>query len=173
MFFCVLVAFVSVFFHYLCKRKLLKQQYLFADHSRMRERIEHSGIVEHVGDGRVTVRIVQSSACGACEARQLCQSSESKEKLIDCRVTEENYTKGEHVMVYGSMSMGRDAVLIAFVLPLVLVVVWLFLAIGLLQIGELVAIGVMVLLLVAYYLTIRLFNRRLSRKFEFWIEKIV
>ena len=118
----------------------------------MKNRIEHSGIVESVSIDKVRVRILQTSACSACEAKKLCRSSESREKIIECRTNGIDYQVGEKVSVYGAMSMGRDAVIIAFVVPLVLIVVWLFCAIRLLQINELVAIGVMAALLGVYYL---------------------
>ena len=138
---------------------------------KMKNRIEHSGRVESIDGEWVNVKIVQSSACSSCEARKLCQSAESKEKTVACRSYGVEYHVGDEVMVYGAISMGRDAVIIAFIVPLVLMVVWLFCAISLFHINELIAIGVMVALLGVYYLTIHLMNRVLSKKFELWIER--
>lgn len=138
----------------------------------MKNRIEHSGIVESVSGDKVRVKILQSSACSACEAKKLCRSSESKEKTFECRTNGIDYQVGEKVMVYGAMSMGRDAVIIAFVVPLVLIVVWLFCALRLLEINELIAIGVMVVLLGVYYLILYLMNGVLNKKFELWTEKV-
>ena len=137
----------------------------------MKSRIEHSGIVESVSDEKVRVRILQASACNACEAKALCHSSESKEKIIECKANGTSYNLGEEVMVYGSMAMGRNAVMLAFVVPLIIIVVWLFCAVGVFHINELLAIGIMVALLAVYYLTIHLMNGVLSKQFEFWIEK--
>jgi sigma-E factor negative regulatory protein RseC len=138
----------------------------------MKSRIEHSGIVESVSDDKVRVRILQASACSACEAKALCHSSDSKEKIIVCRRNGQDYTAGEQVMVYGSMAMGRNAVILAFVVPLVVIVGWLFCAVGIFHINELLAIGIMVILLAVYYLMLHLMNGVLSKQFEFWIEKI-
>jgi sigma-E factor negative regulatory protein RseC len=138
----------------------------------MKSRIEHSGIVESVSDDKVRVRILQASACSACEAKALCHSSDSKEKIIVCRRNGQDYTAGEQVMVYGSRAMGRNAVILAFVVPLVVIVVWLFCAVGIFHINELLAIGIMVILLAVYYLMLHLMNGVLSKQFEFWIEKI-
>ena len=128
---------------------------------KMKNKIEHSGRVESIDGEWVMVRIVQSSACNSCEARTLCRSYGVE------------YHVGDEVMVYGAMSMGRDAVIIAFVVPLVLIIVWLFCAVGLFHINELIAIGVMAVLLGIYYLTIHLMNGVLSKKFELWIKKNV
>ena len=137
----------------------------------MKSRIEHSGIVESVSGDNVRVRILQASACSACEAKALCHSSESKEKIIECKANGTSYNVGEEVMVYGSMAMGRNAVILAFVVPPIVIVVWLFCAVGVFHINELLAIGIMVALLAVYYLTLHLMNGVLSKQFEFWIEK--
>jgi len=137
----------------------------------MKNRIEHSGQVESVSEDKVRVRILQASACSACEVKALCHSSESKEKIIECRTNGQAYAVGEQVMVYGSMAMGRNAVILAFVVPLVVIVVWLFCAVGIFHINELLAIGIMVVLLAIYYLTLHLMNGVLSKQFEFWIDK--
>ena len=83
------------------------------------------------------------------------------------------FAVGEQVMVYGSMAMGRNAVILAFVVPLVVIVAWLFCAIGLFHMNELLAIGIMVALLTIYYLTLHLMNGVLSKQFEFWIERTI
>ncbi len=139
----------------------------------VKERIEHSGMVERVAGDKVEVKILQSSACGACAARGLCSTAESKEKIIECRRYGTDYRVGERVMVYVSMEMGRNAVILAFVVPLVLMVAWLFTAVGVICMDELAAVGVMVAVLAVYYLALHLLNGRISRTFEFRIEKIV
>ncbi len=139
----------------------------------MKERIEHSGIIERITGDKIEVRILQSSACSVCQARKLCNTAESKEKIVECRNYGGDYHVGDRVQVYGSMEMGRDAVILAFVVPLAIVVVWLFVSVGCLHLNELASIGVMVALLTIYYLVVHFFNRRISSRFEFQIEKIV
>lgn len=86
----------------------------------MRERrnqtIAHQGVIESVEGHHVRVNILQVAACSACKARSLCSSSESKEKIID--VYEEGaamkYKCGEEVTVCGALSMGKQAVRLAF-----------------------------------------------------------
>lgn len=84
-----------------------------------------------------------------------------------------DYHVGEKVMVYGSMEMGRSAVMLAFAVPLVLMVTWLFTAMSVIGINELAAVGIMVAILAIYYIVLHLLNGRISRKFEFRIEKNV
>ena len=49
----------------------------------MENKIKHSGVVESVNDGCVSVKIIQSSACAICKAAKQCHASESKEKIIE------------------------------------------------------------------------------------------
>lgn len=136
----------------------------------MKERIEHRGVVEYTDGEHVRVRITGSSACTACEARTICHSSESKEKIVDCTSGGKQLHVGDVVTVYGSMQMGRDAVVIAFVVPLVLVVAWMFGSIGYMHIDELTAIGGVAVVLAVYYSIVYCLRHRLSRRFEFQVE---
>ena len=49
----------------------------------MSDIIEHQGTVESIVGSHIRVRIVQTSACATCAAHKFCNSSESKEKMID------------------------------------------------------------------------------------------
>lgn len=139
----------------------------------MNEKIEHSGVVEHIEGNKVGVRITQSSVCSTCEAKKLCEKSESQKKIIECNSNGIKYRIGEQVMVYGSMAMRRDAAIIAFVVPLAIIIIWLFIAIGIIHLNELIAIGCMIGILAIYYIILYFINGLISKKFEFRIEKNV
>ena len=91
------------------------------------ETIKHDGIVESIGAGKVTVRILQASACSSCRARQLCRSSESKEKLMEVRGHYPTLHVGDSVTLVGSVRQGIRASVLAYIVPLVLMLVVLFL----------------------------------------------
>ena len=55
------------------------------------EIIHHKGVVERIDGEKCYVRILQHSACAGCAAHKLCNSSESKEKIIE--VLRINYNK--------------------------------------------------------------------------------
>lgn len=138
----------------------------------MKDIIDHIGVVETIENTHVRVKILQSSACSACQAKSLCASAEQKEKIVDVWDDEaDRLTVGDEVRVCASMSMGRNAVVLAFVVPLVLMVVWLVVALRVLSMGELTAIGGVLLLLLIYYIGLWAVRNRLSRSFAFWIEK--
>ena len=64
------------------------------------ETIRHEGIIESLGAEGCTVRILQASACSSCSARQLCRSSESKEKLVEAGWQEwEDYIDGKSIII--------------------------------------------------------------------------
>ena len=57
------------------------------------------------------MQIIQASACSSCVAKKMCNSSESKEKLVDIVSPEAfSYQVGEEVLLTGSVEMGLKAV---------------------------------------------------------------
>ena len=118
------------------------------------------------------VRICQTSACSSCVAKKLCNSSESKEKTIDiyCENTT-LYKVGEEVTIVGTIGMGMNAVLWAYVVPLLLLIVALSLAIYFIHsepLSALIAVGVLFI----YYLALYFNRNRLNKKFSFNIKPL-
>ena len=137
----------------------------------MGKKIEHQGIVESIDGSHIRVKILQSSACSGCHAKSLCSAAESKEKIIDIySPVSSKYSVGDSVKVCGSETMGRNAVILSFGLPLVLMVLWVVAGTYLLDLSEqMLFVGIIVLLAV-YYVIIHSFRNRLSKSFAFWIE---
>lgn len=135
--------------------------------------IKHLGIVENINGSRLKVKIVQSSACSACSVKGHCSASETKEKIIDvynknnvpCQV-------GERVMIVGTTSMGMKAILLAFVLPFIVLLLALIISLKLTGGDEAVSALVSLGTLVPYYLIIYICRNRLSRSFMFILESI-
>ena len=137
----------------------------------MADIIKHRGIVEKVEGMHVTVRIVQTSACAACSAKGLCNASESKEKQIDVYEANPSYQIGEEVMVCGTTSMGMQAVLLAFGVPLLILVLALGVSMKLTGEDALLSSGIALLSVVPYYTAIYFCKDKLNRTFSFTIEK--
>lgn len=137
----------------------------------MADIIKHRGIVEKVEGAHVTVRIVQTSACAACSAKGLCNASESKEKQIDVYEVNPSYRIGEEVMVCGTTSMGMRAVLLAFGIPLIILVFSLGLSMKLTGEDALLSAGIALLSVIPYYICIYFFKEKLNRTFSFTIER--
>ena len=109
----------------------------------MADTIKHQGIVENINGTHLQVRIVQTSACAACSIKGHCTSADAKEKLM--------------------------AVLLAFVVPFLVLVVslFVFMAIWNDELGA--ALGAL-FLLVPYYFILWLNKSRLGKKFSFSIQ---
>lgn len=137
----------------------------------MTDIIKHRGRVEKVEGSHVVVRIVQTSACSACSIKGHCNASESKEKLIDVFEVNASYQIGEEVVLLGTTSMGMQAVLLAFGVPLVVLIVALGVTMHLTDGNALLSSLVGLLSIVPYYFAIHFNKDKLKKTFSFTIEK--
>lgn len=135
----------------------------------MNEKIRHSGVVCSTGKGRVGVRILQASACGACKVASRCNASEAKEKTVYVDVGDDSlYAVGDSVTVVTDGRTGLRASLYAYLLPLMLMVAVLA-AVDMLTDSEgaaaLAAIGA----LLPYYIGLYFCRARLGSTIRFEI----
>ena len=137
----------------------------------MNEKITHAGIVEQIDGGRVRVRIMQTSACAACKVAGHCNAAEAKEKLVDVFTASASQLKvGDAVTVAASRQMATQALLLAFGLPLVIMLAVLLVILSLTGregLSALCALGA----LLPYYGVLWLFRGRLQQRMAFWIEE--
>jgi len=131
------------------------------------ETIKHEGIVESIGTESCSVRILQASACSSCSARQLCRSSESKEKVIEVRGHYPTLHVGDSVTLSGSVRQGLRASVLAYIVPLILMVAALFT--GTRLTGESTGALAALLVLALYYGVLYLLRDKLGKEFEFEI----
>ena len=135
----------------------------------MANTIRHQGIVENIEGSHLQVRIVQTSACATCSIKGHCTSADTKEKLIDIVESgPHTYRQGDRVWVLGELSMGMQAVLLAFVIPLFLIIITLLVGMALFA-DELKAVFCVVPCLIAYYFALWCNKDWLRRKFSFSI----
>ena len=140
----------------------------------MKDQIEHQGTVESTDGGYVRVRITQSSACAGCTARSLCQSAESKDKIVEVEDARGQYgslSAGDPVVVCGSGEMGRTAVVLAFVVPLILMVSIIAVCIKAIGMSEPASIGLSFLTLALYYFVLWTQRTRIQKKFVWRLKK--
>ena len=139
----------------------------------MADVIKHDGIVDSIEDGCIHVRIVQASACAACGAKSLCSAAESKEKIVDVYGADVHaYQVGQRVMVEGAAAMGMKAVRLAFLFPLVLMIVAVALAMGLTDGNEAIGAVAALLSLTLYFAVLFACKKRLMSEFRFTITPI-
>lgn len=123
---------------------------------------------------RVTVQFVQNSACSSCHAKALCSggSSESAEKRVVANSYGVPYQVGDKVKIIVAGGLAWSAVVIAFVVPLVLALVCLFVLVKMLGSEALGALGTLATLGI-YYLVVWTQRNRLERKVEFTLQHLV
>lgn len=137
----------------------------------MTGKITHKGVVEDTGDGWVKVRILQTSACSACKVAGHCSAAESKEKTVQVSSSKAGrYQPGEEVVVAMTAGNGRDAVILAFILPFVIMVAVLMLCLWLTG-NEGIAALAGIASLVPYYAVVYHCKDKLARRFAFVIEE--
>ncbi len=132
--------------------------------------VKHTGVVEAINGNNCYVRILQHSACSGCSAKRLCNSSESKEKIITVLLNDEDVQVGETVNIEGTVVQGLRAVYICYMIPLVLLIASLFLGvrIGGEMLGVILSLGV----LTVYFVVLYLFRNRIGEHFGFALRKI-
>lgn len=139
----------------------------------MADVIKHDGIVDSIEGDCIHVRILQASACAACGAKGLCSAAESKEKIIDVYGADTKaYQVGQRVMVEGAAAMGMKAVRLAFLYPLLLMVVAVAIAMGGTNGNEAVGAVTALLTLAAYFAVLFACKKRLMNEFLFSIKPI-
>jgi positive regulator of sigma E activity len=138
----------------------------------MAQLIEHSGIIKDIQKNQIQVLITRNSACSECDANGVCTVSDHQEKIIEIESSDLSYSIGEEVLVVGRQSIGHYAVLLAYVLPVILVLITLII-LHLFLINETVSGISALLVLVPYYIILSSFNKKMKANFKFEIRKVV
>ena len=134
------------------------------------KKIEHSGTVVGVEGGVLKVEIINSSACGACSAAALCSAAEKRRKIVDVMPSGGvEYTPGDIVTFVGEESMGVKAVVLAYVVPLLLVVGGLMSA-HVAGFGDAACAVAALAPLAPYYVILWLMRGRIDKTFIFKIK---
>ena len=130
----------------------------------MAKTVSHKGVVVAVDGNKIKVQIESVSACAACHAKGMCTLSDKEDKLIDIELPKAADKKvGDVVTVVVAQQRGMQAVVLAYILPAIVVILSL---VGLLNIvSEPVAIILSLLLLAVYYLILYLLRNKISSKF--------
>lgn len=134
------------------------------------EEVRHQGRIIDITPYITKVEIVRSSACSACHAKELCGFSESEKKIVDVATSGfAPHQIGDEVTVCMKRSMGMKAVWIAYVIPLIILMVSV-LVMSVLGCSEL-AMGLGAIAAVAlYYVVILCLRSKLSNEFIFYIK---
>ena len=128
------------------------------------------GIVRANG-ADISVEIIVSSACSGCHAKSICIPSDRRQEIITVKNTrQEEYQVGETVELLLETSAGNKAVILAYVLPLIVLLTLLFGCYALTD-KELLSVGVGVLGVVVYYLLLKSAGQSVEKGITFGIRK--
>ena len=100
----------------------------------------------------------------------MCNSAESKEKLIDVRHgASDTLHVGDSVTVMAAQAVGTKAVIIAFVIPLVIMLATIAIVMRLTG-SEASAAASGITIMLPYYVVLYLFRSRLERELTFYLK---
>ena len=134
----------------------------------MEEKVLHAGVIQEVSENKITVAIINASACSSCHAKGACLASDLKEKEIEIIHFSGEYYPGQHVNIVGSTSQGYKAAFYGYVLPFIVVFTTLILSTSLIE-NEGFAGFLSLAILVPYYAALYFFRNKLKKSFEFEI----
>lgn len=139
-------------------------------HYKMSQIIEHTGIINSIEGNLIRVLIIQESACNACHAKGACSASDQDEKIIEVENSDPSFREGDHVVLYGQRSIGLQAVLLAFVIPFILILLTLLLLQPYVS-NEAISGTLALSVLIPYYIILSFYQKKMKAKFQFFIRK--
>jgi len=135
----------------------------------MSQQIEHTAVINHIEGTNMRVSIIQESACSGCHAKGACSAADMAEKFVDIECSNPNLKVGDIVQLYGQSSTGLLAVLLAFVIPFLLILLTLLLLRSYVS-NEAVSGSIALSTLIPYYIILSFFNKKMKSKFQFFIK---
>ena len=134
------------------------------------ETISHEGIVTKITDDELEIKILAQSACAACHAKSACGMGEQAEKILTVpRPKDRDFALNQKVNVRMAIGQGNKAAVLAYLIPIVLLLAVLFVCLGL-GMNEGLAALVSIIALVPYYIVLYLKRDQLKKRFEYSIE---
>ena len=134
------------------------------------ETISHEGIVTKITDDELEIKILAQSACAACHAKSACGMGEQAEKiLIVPRPKDKEFSLNQKVNVTMAIGQGNKAAVLAYLIPIMLLLAVLFTCLGL-GISEGLSALFGILALIPYYIVLYLRRDKLKEKFEYTVE---
>ena len=133
------------------------------------ETISHEGIVTKITDDELEIKILAQSACAACHAKSACGMGEQAEKiLIVPRPKGKDFALNQKVDVKMAIGQGNKAAVLAYLIPIILLLAVLFVCLGL-GLSEGLSALISIVALIPYYIILYLRREKLRQKFEYII----
>ncbi len=132
--------------------------------------ISHEGVVTKITDEELEIKILSQSACAACHAKSACGMGEQAEKILTVpRPKSKDFALMQRVNVRMAIGQGNKAAVLAYLIPIILLLAVLFVCLGL-GISEGISALLSVVALIPYYIILYLRRDKLKQKFEYLID---
>lgn len=130
------------------------------------------GIVRAIHGDQIEVEITISSACSECHAKSICIPSDHKrETVLAQRLYNEHFEVGDKVQLVLKGSAGGKAVVLAYLLPFLVLMVALFGTYAITK-SELAGVIVSVVFVVIYYIILKTQNKKIEQNFQFFVKRM-
>ena len=134
------------------------------------ETISHEGIVTKITDDELEIKILSQSACAACHAKSACGMGEQAEKILTVpRPKGQSFQLNQKVNVKMAIGQGNKAAILAYLIPIILLLAVLFVCLGF-GLGEGLSALISIVALIPYYMVLYLRRDKLKKTFEYTIE---
>lgn len=134
------------------------------------ETISHEGVVSKITDDELEIKILAQSACAACHAKSACGMGEQAEKILTVpRPKGKDFAIGQKVNVRMAIGQGNKAAVLAYLIPILLLLAVLFACLGL-GVNEGLSALISIVALVPYYIVLYLKRDKLRKQFDYTIE---
>ncbi len=138
----------------------------------MSEQYCNQAIVKKITSSAVYVEMTIHSACSGCHAKTVCLASERKQETFPVEVANPaQFEIGETISIQMHKSVGHQAVLMAYVYPVVVLMTFL-LSVYAITSNELLSIGAAFAATAIYFIILKLSQKKIEEKITFTISKI-
>ena len=135
-----------------------------------KETISHEGIVTKITDDELEIKILAQSACAACHAKSACGMGEQAEKILSVpRPKDKEFALMQKVNVKMAINQGNKAAVLAYLIPILLLLAVLFVCLGI-GLSEGLSALISIVALIPYYIVLYLRRDKLKNRFEYTIE---
>lgn len=135
-----------------------------------KETISHEGVVTKITDDELEIKILAQSACAACHAKSACGMGEQAEKILTVpRPKDKEFHLLQKVNVTMAIGQGNKAAVLAYLIPILLLLAVLFVCLGL-GVNEGLSAFISIVAIVPYYIVLYLRRDKLKKQFLYTIE---
>ena len=135
-----------------------------------KETISHEGVVTKITDDELEIKILAQSACAACHAKSACGMGEQAEKTLTVpRPKDKEFHLLQKVNVTMAIGQGNKAAVLAYLIPILLLLAVLFVCLDL-GVNEGLSALISIVALVPYYIVLYLRRDKLKKQFLYTIE---